>query len=67
MFAAAYAGEISLVAADGLIMDVLFELRLTYYLHIAWRELFFHESNRDGVLGSHAEVPDLMEDIRFIG
>ena len=59
--------DLGLVAADDAIMEVLFALKLAWWLVIPLRYLSFHHSNRDGVLGHHAEVADLVEDIRYIG
>ena len=59
--------DLGLVAADDAIMKVLFELGLAWLLFIPWRSLSFHHSNRDGVLGHHMEIQDLIEDIRYIG
>ena len=61
------AGEIGLVAADDFIMEVLLARKETQHMHIPWRQLCFHECNRDGVLGNQTKAPSLVEDVHFIG
>ena len=59
--------DLGLVAADDAIMKVLAQMGLAKEVFVTWKQLSFHHTNRDGVLGHHSEIHDLMADIRFVG